>query len=288
MKLAVCASGGLGLSCLKEIHNHYTIAVVFTDRHSTAIVELADKFSIPVFTGNPRGGKGFAFLRNSHISFDLLVSVNYLFLIESDLIAYPTIAAINFHGSLLPRYRGRTPHVWAIINDETETGISAHFITEGCDEGPVIDQVQVKISPEETGGGLLQKFHSLYPGFINSVVSRFTSEKVTGRVQNEKQATFFGKRTPESGRIDWNWPKQKIYNWVRAQADPYPGAFCFYDQQKIIIDRIEFSNEAFTFAAPNGLILHGGQNPVLKVNDGVIRLAEVRNVCTFAVGKIVQ
>lgn len=285
MKLAVFVSGELGFSCLRQLQRTYSIAVVFTDRQSAGVIDFANKNSLLVFAGNPRHGKGHDFLKTNNVSFDLLVSVNYLFLIESDLITYPAVGAINFHGSLLPRYRGRTPHVWAIINNEKLTGITAHFITEGCDEGPVIDQVNVEISPEETGGGLLKKFHSIYPDFIERVVSRFASGKVTGKVQDESQATFFGKRTPESGRIDWTWPREKIYNWVRAQADPYPGAFCFYGQQKIIIDKIEFSNSAYNFADPNGLILEGGSNPVIKTGDGAVKVVSIRGTYNFERGK---
>lgn len=288
MKLAVFASGGLGLSCLKQLHSQYAVAVIFTDRQSIDIIDFAKSNSILLFAGNPRNGKGSAFLKSHGISFDLLVSVNYLFLIEQDLIQYPTVAAINFHGSLLPRYRGRTPHVWAIINNEKLTGITAHFIAEGCDEGPVIDQLEIPISREETGGGLLAKFNSLYPGFINQVVSRFASGKVIGRIQDESQATFFGKRTPESGRIDWSWSREKIYNWVRAQADPYPGAFAFCKEQKIIIDKIEFSDAPHNFADPHGLVLEGGSNPVVKTGEGAVRLVAIRGMYNFERGEIFQ
>lgn len=288
MKLGVFASGRLGLSCLRQLYRQYPVAVIFTDRQSTEIIDFANENTILVFAGNPRARKGLEFLKSHALSFDLLVSVNYLFLIETDLIQYPAVAAINFHGSLLPRYRGRTPHVWAIINDEKVTGITAHFITEGCDEGAVIDQIEIEISREETGGGLLNKFHTLYPEFITRVVSRFKSGKVIGKIQDESQASFFGKRTPESGKIDWAWSNEKIYNWVRAQAEPYPGAFGFYDQQKIIIDKIEFSDAPHNFTDPNGLVLEGGSNPVVKTGKGAVRLARIRGMYNFERGKIFQ
>src|SRR5690606_38202127 len=116
---------------------------------------------ITLFIGNPRNGRGHAFLKN--YSFDVLLSVNYLYLIEEDLIKMPRRFAINLHGSLLPKYRGRTPHVWAIINGEKKTGVTAHLITKGCDEGPIVSQIQIPIEIQDTGNDILNKFKQKYP-----------------------------------------------------------------------------------------------------------------------------
>ena len=70
---------------------------------------------------------------------------SYLFLIEKDIILHPRFLTFNIHGSLLPKYRGRAPHIWAIINNEKETGITAHVIDEKCDSGDIISQIKIKI-----------------------------------------------------------------------------------------------------------------------------------------------
>lgn len=289
MNLALFASGGLGLTCIRQLHSEgYRITVIFTDNRSKEIAAFAAQNQIPVFAGNPRKGEGLKFLESRKIVLDLVVSINYLFLIEQDLIDYPKIAAINFHGSLLPQYRGRTPHVWAIINNEKYTGISAHFIVEACDEGPVIDQLKIEIKPDDTGGTLLSQFNQLYPGFVKKTIERFKTQNVIGTPQDQTKASFFGKRTPDDGKIEWSWQRERIYNWVRAQADPYPGAFCFYKNQKIVIDKIEFSTTGFTFADPDGVILEGGRTPVVKTPDGAVKILKMRTEINFEKGDCLQ
>lgn len=288
MNLGVFISGGLGLSCVKQLHGEEALEVIFTDNQSKEISAFAEQYGIPLFVGNPRSGAGVKFLESKRIVIDLIVSVNYLFIIERDLIDYPEIAAINFHGSLLPKYRGRTPHVWAIINNEKHTGITSHFIVDACDEGPVIDQIQIDISPGDTGGDLLNRFHQLYPGFIKKTLTLFRTQKVAGTPQDHSKATYFGKRTPDDGRIQWSWQREIIYNWVRAQADPYPGAFCLYNNQRIIVDKIELSDAGFNFADPDGLILEGGRTPIVKTPNGAILLGKTRKEIDFRTGYCLQ
>src|SRR5690606_11116288 len=99
---------------------------------------------------------------------DVLFSINYLFLIERDVLSQDP-RVVNLHGSLLPKYRGRTPHVWAIINNESHTGVTAHLVDEGCDTGPIILQREVPIEYTDTGATILLKFSSLYPEIIADV-----------------------------------------------------------------------------------------------------------------------
>src|SRR5690606_33504394 len=96
----------------------------------------------------------------------------YLFIIDKKIIDLATSIAFNIHGSLLPKYRGRTPHVWSIINNEKFTGITAHIIDEGCDTGDIIEQVKIKISKSDTGASLLEKYNLLYLPLIRSVLEK--------------------------------------------------------------------------------------------------------------------
>lgn len=254
MTVGVLASGALGHRLLLHLQAEWSIPFVCTDKGSTAIISFCEKESIPVFVGNPRKGKAVAFLQG--MSCDLLLSVNYLFLIEADLIRLPKHFAVNVHGSLLPKYRGRTPHVWAIINNETETGITAHLIDENCDTGPVLKQILVPISPEDTGADLLNKFHRVYPDLIDEVLEDFVQDRLEPQAQKDELATYFGKRTPEDGGIHWDWSKERIVNWIRAQAPPYPGAFSHLKGEKIIFRKAKMSAMGFHSDQPNGTVLN--------------------------------
>ncbi len=266
----ILVSGTLGLSCLRFIHNINRVCFVFTDNRSKEIVDFCIKKNIPYFIGNPRNGNAVEFIKN--YSTDVILSINYLYIINSDIIRLPQKYSINFHGSLLPKYRGRTPHVWSIINNEKETGITAHRITEECDKGEIVHQVKIPILPDTTGGNILEQFINLYPVIIQKVISMIENEQVVFVEQDETKATWFGKRTPEDGEINWNWQKERIYNWVRAQSSPYPGAFSFYNNIKIIIHKIEFSEKGFDFKQQNGIILLGGSQPIIKTPNGAVKL----------------
>lgn len=269
------ASGGLGLEILQDLlSSDDVISAVLTDKDSHAIIDITLEAGIPCFIGNPRGGKAQGFTTNHHI--DVLLSINYLFLIEEDLINWPKKVAVNLHGSLLPKYRGRTPHVWSIINNETKTGVTAHRISLGCDEGDVIKQVSVPIGADDTGADVLAKYNKIYPKLVRDVLGQVKNGSVTYTAQDESKATFFGKRTAEDGRINWNWQKERIRNWVRAQAYPYPGAFTLMQGRQVIIDQVAFDDYGFRQEQANGLLLT--VNPCrVKTPNGVLQLTKIRS-----------
>jgi methionyl-tRNA formyltransferase len=273
VRVALMLSGGLGFEMLLHCSTRMNITAIFTDRNSKAIIDFAKEKNVAVFLGNPRRGKAQDFIAVEPV--DLLLSINYLFIIEPDLINWPSKGAVNFHGSLLPKYRGRTPHVWAIINNESKTGVTAHYITKGCDEGDIIEQVAIPITVKDTGADVLAKYNEAYPLIIDKVLQRFNEEQVNGLKQDETKATYFGKRTPDDGLINWNWQKERIYNWVRAQAHPYPGAFSFLRGEKVIIDQVVFDDFGYHQEQANGLVL--SLTPLrVKTPNGALRLVAAR------------
>lgn len=286
MKVGLLVSGGLGLNLLQHLAVKHDVIFVMTNENSQVIVELCRENDWPVFIGNPRKGKSENFLFGKEI--DVLISINYLFLIEETLIALPKKLAFNIHGSLLPKFRGRTPHVWAIINNETETGITAHSLDRGCDTGPIIKQFKVPIEVNDTGALILEKFKELYISMVDSVLEEVAINNFQFIPQDHTKATFFGKRTPDDGEINWNWQKERIYNWIRAQAYPYPGAFSFYKKEKVIIDEIEFSEDGFDYEMKNGQILSAEPLKV-KSPNGVIEIKKIRNHgFTFLPGEVLK
>lgn len=284
-KLVVFASGELGLKMIKYLCSFANILFIATDSKSDEIISFAKQKNINLFIGKPN--KEELYFELQKIQSKILFSINYIFILDKKifkLFEYP----INFHGSLLPKYRGRTPHIWAIINNEKNTGITAHFIEEGCDEGDIIFQKKISINEHITGADLLKIYEKEYPKIIIKVLEMISEKKVFRLSQNNFEATFFPKRTPEDGLINWNWQKERIYNWVRALSYPYPGAFTFYDNQKIIIDEIEFSNIGFDSYIENGSIISINHQdyPIVKVQNGTIIITKKRNpLIQFKVNK---
>lgn len=270
MKFGYFSSGNLGYECL--IHLDKIPELIFTDKKSTEIQRFAESHEIPIFVGKPDKKLAKEFLNDFEI--DIILSVNYIFLLIKEIFNYPKNGSINLHGSLLPKYRGRTPHVWAIINGESITGVTAHFIDDGCDTGDIILQYKVPILDTDTGQDILEKFKSVYPILIRDILVKLESDDVNREIQDNSNSSFYGKRIPEDGLINWYNESINIYNWVRAQSTPYPGAFSYYSGNKVIIDWVITSN------------YHGTEIPgtvlstiplMVKTGDGAIIIKKIRN-----------
>jgi methionyl-tRNA formyltransferase len=281
-KIGVLASGDLGYQTLLGTKSKMEPVFIATDLHSKNIQQYAKEKGIRLFVGNPRSGKLLAFLANHR--FDIFVSINYLFIVESDVLAL-TNYAINFHGSLLPKYRGRTPHVWAIINNEKYTGVSAHIMDAKCDAGDIISQNRVLIEEKDTGASMLLKFADIYPDMVLDIVNKAKLNKMSLIKQDETLATYFGQRRPQDGLINWNWQRERINNWVRAQAFPYPGAFTLISNHKITIDEVRYSDHGYRFDQPNGMVLNVGQYLTVKTPNGALNLTKIRKVDDIIINK---
>ncbi|MHA8097982.1 methionyl-tRNA formyltransferase [Aquirufa aurantiipilula] len=274
MKIGILASGNLGFTTLQFFCEKFQFPdFIATDKNSKLIIEFAERHSIKLFLGNPRNGRLREFIGDENLG--VLFSINYLFLLDKEVINNANFA-INIHGSLLPKYRGRTPHVWAIINNEKITGVTAHLIDEGCDTGDIIVQKKIKILSTHTGADILAEFEKIYPFIISEVFDKINLGTIASKSQDNSKATYYGKRTPEDGEINWSWQKERIRNWVRAQAFPYPGAFTYCDNQKVIIDKIIFSSHGFSSEQPNGLVLSDKNGIIVKTPNGTVKLNSIR------------
>lgn len=166
---------------------------------------------------------------------DVMVACNWRTWIPPEIFAAPRLGTLNVHDSLLPAYAGFAPLNWALINGEPEVGITAHVMDERLDRGSIILQPRVTVEPTDTIGDLFAKTLVLFgPTTIAALehMERGTGER---RPQDLTQATFFHKRADEDNRIDWTWPARDIANLVRAQADPYPNAYCFHGDRRLQI-----------------------------------------------------
>ncbi|NOY53457.1 MAG: formyltransferase [Deltaproteobacteria bacterium] len=169
------------------------------------------------------------------LSPEILFSFYYRHMIPEALLAIPTRGAMNMHGSLLPKYRGRCPVNWVIINGEEETGVTLHYMVGAPDAGDIVGQERVAIADDDTAGTLMEKingagvalFRRLLPAILEGTAPRIP--------QDESRASYFSGRRPGDGRIDWKQPAAKIHNLVRAVTHPYPGAFTESGGKKLFV-----------------------------------------------------
>ena len=181
------------------------------------------------------------------------------------------LGAFNMHGSLLPKFRGRAPLNWAIVKGERETGVTLHEMTEKPDAGRIVDQQAVPIGPDDTA---VEVFHRMTDA-AEAVLKRSLPALVAGTVQykpNElSRGSYYGRRRPEDGRIDWTKSAQEIHDLVRAVAPPFPGAFC----ERLFVDKTRLENRAAS-GRPAGPYQEGGEWFAVCGDGKVLRLLEVR------------
>ena len=156
---------------------------------------------------------------------DFLFSFYYRRMLKAPLLALPARGALNLHGSLLPKYRGRAPVNWAVLHGERETGATLHYMTGKPDAGDLVAQTAVPILPDDTAQEVFDKVTVAAEITLDAVLPGLVAGTAPRRPQDLAQGSYFGGRRPEDGVIDWRRDAGAIHNLVRAVAPPYPGAF---------------------------------------------------------------
>ena len=201
---------------------------------------------------------------------DLIVVVAYGKIIPREIIDIPKYGIINVHSSLLPKYRGASPIHSAILNGDTETGVSIMYIEEELDAGDVILKEYCEISEEDTLGTLHDRLKELGAIGLGKALKLIEEEKVQAEKQDETKVSFVKPITKEQTRINWDDAKEVIYNQIRG-LNPFPGAHTFTETgENVKIDK-EYEGE-------NGTIVEiiNTKGPVVKTSNGGIILLEVK------------
>jgi methionyl-tRNA formyltransferase len=230
-KAVVFAYHNVGVRCLSVLLAHgVDVALVVTHRDNPketiwfdSVAELAALHGIPTITpDNPNTPEVVAQIRA--LQPDLFFSFYYREMLKRELLEIPWRGALNMHGSLLPKYRGRVPVNWAIIHGETETGSTLHYMTEKPDNGNIVAQQAVPILPNDTALQVFQKVTVAAEMALNDCLPDLLAGRAKALKQDLSKGAYFGGRKAEDGIIDWTKSAQELHNLVRAVAPPYPGA----------------------------------------------------------------
>jgi methionyl-tRNA formyltransferase len=240
-RLVVCAYHNVGYRCIEELlRQRAEIALIFTHEDSPveeiwfeSVRELAGRNGIPYLSSDINEPENIDRVRV--VAPDFIFSFYYRNMIKPLVLEIPRLGALNLHGSYLPKYRGRVPVNWSVINGEIETGATLHYMLEKPDAGDIVDQEKVKIEFTDTA---FDVFHKVTDAAV-TVIARawpLLREGTAARIPMDlKAGTYCGGRKPEDGRIDWSWPAIQIYNLTRGVTHPYPGAFTFLNSRKVFI-----------------------------------------------------
>ncbi len=243
-RAVVFAYHNVGVRCLKVLLAHgVDVALVFTHEDSPteqiwfdSVAETAADYGVTAITvDDPNTPESLQRIRE--LKPDFLFSFYYRKMLSPELLAIAPRGALNMHGSLLPKYRGRVPVNWAIIHGETETGATLHYMVAKPDAGDIVSQTAAPILPDDTAGEVFNKVTLAAELTLHRVLPLLIAGNAPRIVQDLSQGGYFSGRKPEDGRIDWKWPAQRIHNLVRAVAPPYPGAFTTLNGQPVRILR---------------------------------------------------
>jgi len=215
---------------------------------------------------------------------DLIFVVGWSQLVMDEFIGLPRHGVFGMHPTLLPRHRGRAAIPWAILSGLAKTGVTLFQIADGtADSGPIVGQVEVPIAPDETATTLYDKVTAAHLDVVREFVPKLLDGTAERLPQDTRRASSWPRRAPADGIIDWETRAPYLHDWVRAQTRPYPGAFTYLGEDKLVVWRarpVELRKEA-----PAGTVVAlEGKQAVVACGEGGLVLEEVEGAAEVPVG----
>jgi methionyl-tRNA formyltransferase len=231
-RAVVFAYSEVGVRCVRELLAQGTeISILFTHEDDPgeqqwfgSVRQLGEDHGLRVETPDDSNSPYWV-SEGRRAAPDFLFSFYYRYLLKPAWLEVPRRGALNMHGSLLPKYRGRAPVHWAIIQGESATGASLHYMLEKPDAGALVDQQAVPILENDTALDVSLKVADAAQTVLHRSLPRLVAGTAPAVPLDLAQGSYFGRRRPEDGRIDWRQGARAVHNLVRAVAPPFPGAF---------------------------------------------------------------
>ena len=252
MKIAFIGGVKFSYELLKHIlENGWSVSVVFSYDNSKkkfysdfiSFSDLTKKYGINhIKVNNINDEENISLLRN--IKPDLILVMGWSQLLKKEIIEIPKFGVIGSHPTELPKYRGRSPIPWSVLKGLDESALTFFLIEEGVDNGDIVAQRKFKITSEDDATSIYEKIISVGKEMLLETLALIEKGQVKRFKQNpEKFIENWPKRTPEDGKIDWSKSGKEIHTLIRATTYPYPGAFTFFKESKLIIWKALYSNE---------------------------------------------
>jgi len=294
MKAVVLAYHNIGCVGIEALlRNGFDIAAVFThkdDPHENiwfgSVAELAASRGIAVFApeniNHPLWVK-----KIKDFEPDIIFSFYYRNLVKKPILDIPRAGCMNLHGSLLPKYRGRCPINWVLVNGEKETGVTLHYMTPRPDDGDIIAQKKISITQDDTARSLSDKAARAASVMLDEILPRIKDGTAPREPQDHSIATYYGGRRPEDGEIDWTAGATNVRNLVRAVTRPYPGAFSYVADEKCLfwaVSQVPYDGEDVkpgTVVSVDPLVVVCGKG-ALRVDFGQAEKGVYMNGTQFA------
>ena len=230
---------------------------------------VAKKYNIPVYQPH-KIRLDYEFVKD--IKPDLILTMAYGQIIPQGLLDIPSMGALNLHGSLLPKYRGAAPIQRAIMNGETETGVTLMEMVDKMDAGQMFGVSKCEILPGDNYTSLCEKIVKCCIDVSKRLLPKYFNDELKGEEQDESKVTFADKIKPETEKLSLEFETEKFVNYVRGMSDE-PGAYVMLDGLKFKIFKARKANQVVS--GPVGTLLIN-KSVYLKLKNGVIELLEVQ------------
>jgi methionyl-tRNA formyltransferase len=215
---------------------------------------------------------------------ELIFVVGWSQLVREPFIALGQEGVFGMHPTLLPRHRGRAAIPWAILSGLARTGVTLFEITDPtADSGPIVGQVVLEIPPDETATALFERVAAAHVELVREFVPQLLERRAPRIPQDPSRASSWPRRTPADGIIDWETRAPYLYDWVRAQTRPYPGAFTFLGDERVVVWRARPVQLEET-AAAGTVVATGPEGPVVACGEGGLLLEDLETTGELAVG----
>ncbi len=204
---------------------------------------------------------------------DLFIVADYGQILSKELLSIPKKGSVNVHPSLLPKYRGAAPVQWALINGESETGVTIQYVAEKMDAGDIIVQSTVQIEPDDNTESLQTRLGAIAADMLLDVIDDIRSGAVRARPQDDDFATYAPKLKKIDGAVDFSGVAMNIANRVRGMY-PWPCCYCeMRNGLRLRILKAEYEN---LNGAPRTVLDIDSQGPLIACEYGSLRLVEVQ------------
>src|SRR5258708_2918897 len=274
----------MGYSCMEALLKMGApVAALFTHRDDSheeiwwrSCAELAARHGVPVHIDESAEA---AAATIGALQPSIIYSFSYRHLIPESVLELASRGAFNLHPSLLPAYRGRAPVNWVLVNGERETGLTLHHMVARADAGDIVGQRAIAIDDSDNALTLYHKLVPLGVELIDELHPKIVAGTAPRRKMDIAKGSYFGRRRPDDGRIDWRWPARRIFNLVRAVTHPYPGAFCFASGRKLLAWEVSIGTEVACRGAP-GEIVGESANGAIEIaagaGGGIVKRAQLQ------------
>jgi len=284
MRIVFMGTPDFAVPVLKILSENYTIEAVVTqpDRAKgrrggvqfPPVKELALSLGKPILQPEKVRDEGFIAELKSFDA-DIFVVVAYGQIVPKEVLLIPPLGCVNIHASILPKYRGAAPMQRAILNGDSETGVTIMYMDEGMDTGDMIYQERIAIEESDIFADLQSKMMTLSCECIIKALGQIESGTAAREQQDNTKATYAPMLTKEDGLINWNSPTSKILNQVRA-LDPWPGTYCNYQGQVLKVWGAAKGSEIGSSNTVPGQIIESGTGLLIKTADSAVSITEVQ------------